>query len=193
VYSSSAAPPTSDSRSAPTRYRTGRGAATHHRDRYLRLRPTRLHRQYRAPESGTDHGDTRPSVASSAPATRSRSVGSHARRVVTVNPVIGCGDCVACAEGNEQLCDRRGSSGWTRRCRSAFAELMIAPARNAVALPATVPEEYGALVEPLTVGYHAAVRGQVTPDDLVLVIGGGPNRTRPARSPPDGSTPTGSR
>jgi len=28
-------------------------------------------------------------------------------RIVTVNPVIGCGDCAACAEGNEQLCDRR--------------------------------------------------------------------------------------
>jgi threonine dehydrogenase-like Zn-dependent dehydrogenase len=95
-------------------------------------------------------------------------------RVVTVNPVIGCGDCVACAEGNEQLCDRRRVIGVDPTLRSAFAELMIAPARNAVALPATVPEEYGALVEPLTVGYHAAVRGQVTPDDLVLVIGGGP-------------------
>jgi threonine dehydrogenase-like Zn-dependent dehydrogenase len=37
-----------------------------------------------------------------------------------------------------------------------------------------MPEEYGALVEPLAVGFHAAVSGSVGPDDVVFVIGGGP-------------------
>jgi 2-desacetyl-2-hydroxyethyl bacteriochlorophyllide A dehydrogenase len=94
--------------------------------------------------------------------------------VATVNPVIGCGVCAECAAGTEQLCAHRRVIGVNKEIDSAFAELMIAPARNVVVLPGSVPEEYGALVEPLTVGYHAAMVGAVRPDDAVLVIGGGP-------------------
>jgi threonine dehydrogenase-like Zn-dependent dehydrogenase len=92
----------------------------------------------------------------------------------TVNPVIGCGGCPQCAAGTEQRCARRRVIGVDPALRAAFAELLAVPAGNVVALPDGVPEEYGALVEPLSVGYHAAVRGEVTPDDRVLVIGGGP-------------------
>jgi threonine dehydrogenase-like Zn-dependent dehydrogenase len=95
-------------------------------------------------------------------------------RVATVNPVIGCGECAQCAAGTEQLCARRRVIGVEKDISSAFAELMSAPARNVVVLPDSIPEEYGALVEPLTVGYHAAVRGDVGPEDTILVIGGGP-------------------
>lgn len=94
--------------------------------------------------------------------------------VATVNPVIGCGSCAECAAGAEQLCARRRVIGVDPTYTAAFAELMIAPAGNVVPLPDTVPEEFGALVEPLAVGYHAAVRGGVSPTDRVLVIGGGP-------------------
>jgi threonine dehydrogenase-like Zn-dependent dehydrogenase len=95
-------------------------------------------------------------------------------RVATVNPVIGCGECAQCAAGSEQLCPRRRVIGVDRDISSAFAELMLAPAANVVVLPDDVPEEFGALVEPLSVGYHAAVSGSVGSDDAVLVIGGGP-------------------
>lgn len=94
--------------------------------------------------------------------------------LVTVNPVIGCGRCAACAGGAEQSCSQRRVIGVTPEIASAFADLMLAPARNVVVLPETMPEEYGALVEPLAVGYHAALRGNCTPHDTVLVIGGGP-------------------
>ena len=92
----------------------------------------------------------------------------------TVNPVIGCGACPQCAAGTEQLCARRQVIGVDPARRAAFAELMVVPTGNLVALPDSVPAEFGALVEPLSVGYHAAVRGEVTPEDRVLVIGGGP-------------------
>ncbi len=95
-------------------------------------------------------------------------------RIATVNPVIGCGECAQCAAGSEQLCARRRVIGVNKEIESAFAELMLAPAANVVVLPDSIPEEFGALVEPLAVGYHAAVSGQVGPDDVVLVIGGGP-------------------
>lgn len=95
-------------------------------------------------------------------------------RVATVNPVIGCGECEHCAAGTAQLCARRRVIGVDREIPSAFAELMVAPAGNVVVLPDSIPEEYGALVEPLSVGYHAATRGTVGSADTVLVIGGGP-------------------
>jgi threonine dehydrogenase-like Zn-dependent dehydrogenase len=95
-------------------------------------------------------------------------------RVATVIPVIGDGSCPACTAGNEQLCANRRVIGVDPEISSAFAELMLAPARNVVMLPDDVPEEYGALVEPLSVGYHAAIRGGTTSEDAVLVIGGGP-------------------
>jgi threonine dehydrogenase-like Zn-dependent dehydrogenase len=95
-------------------------------------------------------------------------------RPATVNPVIGCGRCAQCAAGTEQLCARRRVIGVDREISSAFAELMLAPARNVVVLPDDLPEEYGALIEPLAVGYHAARNGRVGSGDAVLVIGGGP-------------------
>jgi 2-desacetyl-2-hydroxyethyl bacteriochlorophyllide A dehydrogenase len=95
-------------------------------------------------------------------------------RIATVNPVIGCGECAQCAAGTEQLCARRKVIGVNKEIDSAFAELMLAPAQNVIALPEDMPEEFGALIEPLAVGYHAAMSGRVGADDTVLVIGGGP-------------------
>ncbi|MBL1118204.1 alcohol dehydrogenase catalytic domain-containing protein [Streptomyces sp. 110] len=95
-------------------------------------------------------------------------------RLVTVNPVISCGQCTACQTDAQQRCPARRVIGVDPALRSAFAELMTAPAGNLVPLPDSVPDEHGALIEPLAVGYHAAVRGGCAPGDRVLVIGGGP-------------------
>lgn len=93
---------------------------------------------------------------------------------VTVNPLIACGRCGACATGAEQNCLERRVIGVNPEIVSAFAESLVAPACNVVVLPPEMPLEYGALVEPLSVGYHAARRGNCSADDTVLVIGGGP-------------------
>jgi threonine dehydrogenase-like Zn-dependent dehydrogenase len=93
---------------------------------------------------------------------------------VAVNPVLWCGRCQQCAVGREQSCPDKRIVGVTPELRSAFAERMAVPARNAVKLPAGMPVEHGALVEPLAVGYHALVRGDCRPGEAVLVLGGGP-------------------
>jgi threonine dehydrogenase-like Zn-dependent dehydrogenase len=93
---------------------------------------------------------------------------------VTVNPLIACGRCPACRAGAEQSCPHRRVIGVEPSIVSAFAELLLAPAGNVVPLPPGVPLEHGALVEPLSVGYHAARRGGCGPQDRVLVVGGGP-------------------
>lgn len=103
--------------------------------------------------------------------------GTHGIRpgdTVTVNPLIACGRCGACAADAEQSCLDRRVIGVNPDIVSAFAETLLAPATNVVVLPPEMPFEYGALVEPLSVGYHAARRGGCGAGDTVLVIGGGP-------------------
>lgn len=94
--------------------------------------------------------------------------------IATVNPVIACGSCNRCRSGREQSCRDNRVIGVDPSIKAAFAEQMVVPAGNVVSLPATMPIEYGALVEPLTVGYHALRRGDCGTGDAVLVIGGGP-------------------
>jgi threonine dehydrogenase-like Zn-dependent dehydrogenase len=94
--------------------------------------------------------------------------------VVTVNPVLGCLVCPSCRSGEPQRCPQRRVIGVDPAIVSAFADQLVAPARNVVPLPPGVKPQHGALVEPLAVGYHAVRRGRVTPHDRVLVLGGGP-------------------
>jgi threonine dehydrogenase-like Zn-dependent dehydrogenase len=101
--------------------------------------------------------------------------GAHpAGSLVTVNPVIGCRRCPACAAGTPQRCPQRRVIGVRPDISAAFAERMVAPAHNVVPLPPGTPAEVGSLVEPLAVGHHAVRRADLTDDDTVVVIGGGP-------------------
>ena len=95
-------------------------------------------------------------------------------QLVTVNPVMSCHACPACLSGQEQWCSRRVVLGVAPEIPAAFADRFVVPAANVVPLPDEMPEELGALVEPLAVGYHAVRRGQPVAGDRLLVIGGGP-------------------
>ena len=94
--------------------------------------------------------------------------------LVTFNPVVIPEEDLAAYEGREQHSPRKRVIGVAPDYVSAFAELMIVPARNVVVLPATMPASLGALIEPIAVGVHATNRASVRPGDNVLVIGGGP-------------------
>jgi threonine dehydrogenase-like Zn-dependent dehydrogenase len=95
-------------------------------------------------------------------------------QLVTVNPVMACGTCAACRDGEQQRCSRRKVLGVAPEISAAFADRVTVPATNVVTLPEEMPAELGALVEPLAVGYHAVRRGAAGADDRLLVIGGGP-------------------
>jgi threonine dehydrogenase-like Zn-dependent dehydrogenase len=93
---------------------------------------------------------------------------------VTFNPVLACGQCPECQAGNGHHCRQRRVIGVDPDIQSSFADLLVVPAGNVVPLPAGLPVELGALVEPLAVAYHAACRGGVQAGDKVLILGGGP-------------------
>jgi threonine dehydrogenase-like Zn-dependent dehydrogenase len=96
-------------------------------------------------------------------------VGTH----VAVNPIYGCGHCALCASGNENLCTQRTVLGCAPDAPGAFADTITVPARSVVALSGDTSLELAALVEPLTVGFHAVRLANLMETARVLVIGGG--------------------
>lgn len=95
---------------------------------------------------------------------------------VTVNPLVTCGACPACACGRENLCPTRQIISMPPR-EGAFAQYISMPEINLVQVPDDVPLTKAALAEPLAVGWHAcrlglgALHDAVTP--RALILGGG--------------------
>lgn len=75
-------------------------------------------------------------------------------RRVAANPIVSCRACPLCAAGQRNLCPRRRLIGV--HDPGGFAEQVVAPEANLVALPEGVGPRLGALVEPLANGVHAA-------------------------------------
>jgi 2-desacetyl-2-hydroxyethyl bacteriochlorophyllide A dehydrogenase len=93
---------------------------------------------------------------------------------VTINPVVGCGECAYCRSGDENVCERRRIYGCVPGLPGAYADEFIVRAANVVAFVGEAPLEWGALAEPLAVGARSARVGGVGPGHEVLVVGGGP-------------------
>jgi len=89
---------------------------------------------------------------------------------VLVIPYSSCGKCSACLKQRYNCCMNNETLGVQRD--GALCEFAVAPVEKLIASEKLSLEEL-ALVEPLTVGFHAVSRGQVTKSDTVAVIGCG--------------------
>lgn len=89
---------------------------------------------------------------------------------VLVFPYTECGDCAACRVGRVNCCQHNQTLGVQRE--GAMAEWAALPVSKLIPAAGLGLREL-ALVEPLTVGAHAAARGDVGPDDTVAVFGCG--------------------
>ena len=89
---------------------------------------------------------------------------------VTVVPYTSCGECAACRRGRPNACRRNETLGVQRD--GAMAEFLAVPWAKVVAPPRLSLTEL-ALVEPLTVGFHAVDRAGIGPADTVAVLGCG--------------------
>lgn len=90
--------------------------------------------------------------------------------LVTVLPYTACGRCPACAAGRPNACRDNQTLGVQRD--GALTECIAAPADKLMLLP-LLNESQLALLEPLSVGFHAVERGRVKSGDTVLVYGCG--------------------
>jgi len=88
---------------------------------------------------------------------------------VTMSPYTGCGVCSSCRQGRVNTC--RGNQTLGVQRDGALTERITMPLEKLYAAP--LPIEELCLVEPLTVGCHAAGRGRVTADDTVAIYGCG--------------------
>ena len=91
---------------------------------------------------------------------------------VTIQPVYRCGHCRPCKSGRYNLCTTVGFHGLM--ADGGMAEYTVVPRNQVYRLPDTVGLELGALVEPMSVAYHAAVLGEVNDQSRALIYGAGP-------------------
>jgi len=88
---------------------------------------------------------------------------------VTLSPYTACGKCPSCRRGRVNACQFNETFGVQRD--GALTERIAVPGEKLY--PAKLSLRELALVEPLTVGFHAAARGRVTANDTVAVFGCG--------------------
>ena len=92
---------------------------------------------------------------------------------VVVFPLLWCGTCAACEQGKYVQChdyDYLGS-----RSDGAFAEYVVAPKENLIAVPPGVTLEEAAMTEPAAVALHAVRRVHTSlAGKTVAIFGAGP-------------------
>lgn len=91
---------------------------------------------------------------------------------VTVMPTRPCGRCAACRRGHSHVCHAMNFLGIDSP--GAMQSSWNVPADLVLPLPEQLPLDHAALVEPVAVAVHDVRRGNVTADDQVVVVGGGP-------------------
>lgn len=89
---------------------------------------------------------------------------------VTVNPYTNCGKCASCRNGRVNACEHNETLGVQRW--GAMCEYIALPWEKVIPATQLTPRTC-ALIEPMSVGFHAVNRAQVTDIDVVMVIGCG--------------------
>jgi 2-desacetyl-2-hydroxyethyl bacteriochlorophyllide A dehydrogenase len=90
--------------------------------------------------------------------------------VVTANPYTHCGKCASCRNGRVNACQHNQTLGVQRD--GAMRQRIVLPWEKVIPAGLLTPRTC-ALIEPMSVGFHAVARAQVTDIDVVLVIGCG--------------------
>jgi 2-desacetyl-2-hydroxyethyl bacteriochlorophyllide A dehydrogenase len=88
-----------------------------------------------------------------------------------VQPALGCGTCDACRRGYANACIGLAVLG--AHIDGGMRERLLLPA-SALHPSAALSLDELALVEPLSIGGHAVVRGAPLPGDRILIVGAGP-------------------
>jgi threonine dehydrogenase-like Zn-dependent dehydrogenase len=91
------------------------------------------------------------------------------RRVIVV-PYTSCGHCTSCRSGRANACRTNRTLGVQQD--GGLAEEIVLPADKLILNERLAPIHL-ALVEPLSVGFHAVARGRVAAGERVVVIGCG--------------------
>ncbi|UXA18018.1 2,3-butanediol dehydrogenase [Mycobacterium sp. SMC-4] len=91
---------------------------------------------------------------------------------VAIEPIYRCGRCAPCRAGNYNICVQIGFHGLMSD--GGMAEYTVVPTDMLHKLPDSVSLQLGALVEPMSVAYHAATLGEPASGDVAVIFGAGP-------------------
>ena len=89
---------------------------------------------------------------------------------VTVNPYTACGTCPSCQNRRANACQHNETLGVQRD--GAMREYIALPWQKIIPVTGVALRDC-ALIEPMSVGFHAVSRGEVTDTDTVVVFGCG--------------------
>jgi len=89
---------------------------------------------------------------------------------VTISPYKNCGVCYSCTHGKPNACIDNRTIGVRRP--GAMTDYISVPWQDVYSSEILTTREL-AMVEPLTVGFHAVARGRVSADDKVAIFGCG--------------------
>lgn len=95
---------------------------------------------------------------------------------VTFDSTVYCGKCAYCRRGEINLCDNRnvlGVSCAEYRRHGAFAEFLTVPQHIVYRLPESLSFEQAALIESVSIAFHAVNRTPMKLGDSVVVVGTG--------------------
>jgi threonine dehydrogenase-like Zn-dependent dehydrogenase len=90
---------------------------------------------------------------------------------VAVDPIIWCGHCPACLRGHFPACTSLKLVGID--LDGGFSEFMKVPESMLYKVTEKISDEHAALVEVLSIGFHACNRAGVKPEDKVVIWGAG--------------------
>ena len=90
---------------------------------------------------------------------------------VTVDPIIWCGTCAACKAHHYPACTTLKLIGID--LDGGFSEYVSVPTHMVYKIPDHISDEYAALVEILSIGFHASARAGLGQHDNVLIVGSG--------------------
>lgn len=91
---------------------------------------------------------------------------------VIVEPLIHCGNCHPCRQGDTHVC--RSLKLYGIDVAGSLAEYVALPAETLIPINSRVPVQEAALAEPLAVAVHAVSRSGLRGGERVVVFGAGP-------------------
>ena len=103
--------------------------------------------------------------------TGSKVTGFRAGEHVAVDPIIWCGKCPACLRKHYPACSSLKLLGVD--VNGGFGEFINVPEHMLYRLDPSIPLHHAALVEVLSIGFHACKRANVQKDDTVVIWGAG--------------------
>jgi threonine dehydrogenase-like Zn-dependent dehydrogenase len=90
---------------------------------------------------------------------------------VTVDPIIWCGTCAACKVGHYPACTSLKLVGVD--LDGGFAEYVSVSSHMVFKVPEHISDEHAALIELLSIGFHASSRAGLEKSDDILIVGSG--------------------